>query len=68
MSPKDIAQLIATGHAYQKHVVERKEFPEIESIQDFIELIQQVIVSGQKKVLFGDRIAYWSSFQRTVVI
>ncbi len=68
MSPRRIAELIANGHAYQKHVVLQMEFPEIESITAFVDLVQHVIVSGRKKTLSGGRVAYWSADAKTVVI
>ncbi|MFQ3609802.1 MAG: hypothetical protein SNJ55_14300 [Chloroherpetonaceae bacterium] len=68
MSPRQVAELIANGHAYQKHVVQQKEFPEVESVTAFVVLVQYVIVSGRKKTLSGGRVAYWSAVAKTVVI
>jgi hypothetical protein len=40
-----IAKAIAKGHAYEKHVVGEKLFPEVKNRDDFIELIAKVLAN-----------------------
>src|SRR5438045_1914961 len=42
---KKIAKAIAAGHAYEKHVIEEKLFPEVKSASDFRELIGKVLAN-----------------------
>ena len=54
------AEKIARGHAYQKHVIERGEFPEIKSPSEFEALIVDVMKNPESiRVLPRDRVAYW---------
>jgi hypothetical protein len=39
------AKAIASGHAYQKHVVDEKLFPEVKNKNDFAELIGKVLAN-----------------------
>ncbi len=57
---------IAGGHAYEKHVIEQGEYPEITGPEEFARLIEDVIVNGQPKTLGGGRSAYW--YDGTIVI
>jgi len=51
---------IARGHAYQKHVVERGEFPGVSTPQEFEALTLNVINSSEaQKSLARGRYAYW---------
>ena len=64
-----IAENIANGHAFQKHVVEFGEYPEIANRQQFQDLIQNVMDNPTAdKVLSGGRFAYWQQSTDTVVI
>jgi hypothetical protein len=63
---KRIADEISGGHAYDKHVVERGEFPGITSREQFANLIEDAVMNGEPRVLSRGRTAYWS--EGTVVI
>jgi hypothetical protein len=64
-----IAQAIAAGHAYEKHVVEEKLFPEIKSANDFKELIGKVLANPtHHRKLENDREAYYDKPSNTIVI
>lgn len=52
-------QEIAAGHAYQKHVVERGEFPGVRTRSEFASLVENTIVRGEMRPLSGNRLAYW---------
>ncbi|MCB0334830.1 MAG: hypothetical protein KDD62_00950 [Bdellovibrionales bacterium] len=60
------AKKIANGHAYDKHVLEKGEFPEISSPDEFEHLIKNVMESKDNKPLSNGRHAYWKD--DTVVI
>jgi len=64
-----VAEQIAGGHAYQKHVVERDEYPEIGSQEQFQNLIQRILSNPTEwKRLEGGKSAYWDKKTGTVVI
>jgi hypothetical protein len=64
-----IAKAIATGHAYEKHVVEEKLFPEVKNRDDFIELIAKVLANPtHHRELENDREAYFDKESNTIVI
>jgi hypothetical protein len=64
-----IAKSIARGHAYEKHVVEEKLFPEVKSTDDFIELIAKVLANPtHHRQLENDREAYFDNKSNTIVI
>lgn len=65
-----IAEEIAKGHAYTKHVDKGSDFPEIKSREEFAELIAEVITdrSSLARQLRAGRQAFWSERHRTVVI
>lgn len=66
---KKIASAIAGGHAYQKHVVEEKLFPEVKNEGDFREVISKVIASPtHHRDLENDRQAFFDSKSNTIVI
>jgi hypothetical protein len=68
-APKDPrAEKIGNGHAYDKHVVKQKEFPEIKDKSGFIDLIDRVMKSPQTRSLTGGRIAWWEDATKTLVI
>src|SRR5215470_1529588 len=57
-----IAKAIATGHSYEKHVVEEKLFPEVKSTNDFIELIAKVLANPtHHRDLENEREAYFDN-------
>jgi hypothetical protein len=64
-----IAKAIAMGHAYEKHVVEEKLFPEVKSPHDFAELIGKVLANPtHHRELENDREAYFDNKSNTIVI
>ena len=71
-SPVDaaaIAQKIAAGHAYDKHVVAEGQFPGIASRTAFAALIQGIIEHPTaSRPLTSERTAWWDEASGTVVI
>jgi hypothetical protein len=69
-SARVIAEQIARGHAYTKHVVERDDFPEIKSREEFAELIGGIMIDPLSitKQLRDGRQAFWNELSGTVVI
>ena len=64
-----IAKAIATGHAYEKHVVEEKLFPEVKNKDDFVEVIANVLANPtHHRELENDREAYFDKKSNTIVI
>jgi hypothetical protein len=63
------ARQIADGHAYDKHVVEGGEFPEVGSRGEFAAHISEVMRSpSASQPLERDRTAYYSDDAGTIVI
>jgi len=64
-----IAKAIAHGHAYEKHVVEEKLFPEVKNRDDFIDVIAKVLANPtHHRELENDREAYFDKKSNTIVI
>ena len=64
-----IAKAIANGHAYEKHVVEEKLFPEVKSTNDFIDVIAKVLANPtHHRDLESEREAYYDNKSNTIVI
>jgi hypothetical protein len=64
-----IAKAIATGHAYEKHVVEEKLFPEVKNKDDFTDVIAKVLANPtHHRELENDREAYFDKKSNTIVI
>jgi len=64
-----IAKAIATGHAYEKHVVEEKLFPEVKNRGDFTDVIAKVLANPtHHRDLENDREAYFDKKSNTIVI
>lgn len=64
-----LAEQISKGHAYDKHVVEQDEFPEVVDRKQFQNLIQKILSNPTEwKALEGGRSAYWDKETGTVVI
>jgi hypothetical protein len=61
-----IAEEISGGHAFDKHVVERGEFPGVTTREQFADLIEDAVMNGESRILSRGRAAYWS--EGTVVI
>ena len=65
----EIADRIANGHAFGKHVIGKGEFPEINSPEDFSAHIKNVMNNADEmKALSNGRTAYWHEESETVVI
>jgi filamentous hemagglutinin len=63
------SQEIAGGHAFDKHVIERAEFPEVSTRQQFAEHIENVINNPTaSKQLNNGRSVFWDDATGTVVI
>lgn len=52
-------QEIASGHAFDKHVVQQGEYPNVRTRAQFAGLIEEVILKGESKSLGLGRTAYW---------
>jgi hypothetical protein len=64
-----IANAIAMGHSYEKHVVGEKLFPEVKSPDDFMGLIANVLANPtHHRKLENNREAYFDSKSNTIVI
>ena len=61
-----IGEEISGGHAFDKHVIERNEFPGVTTRGDFAGIIEDAVMNGESRVLSGGRTAHWSD--GTVVI
>ncbi len=62
-----LASSIANGHAYNKHVLQKGEFPEINNRSEFADYIHDIMRNPDEyKVLTNGRAAYWKN--GTVVI
>lgn len=61
-----IGEEIAKGHAFDKHVIDRGEFPGVTTRGQFASVIQGAVMDGESRALSGGRTAYWSD--GTVVI
>lgn len=67
---RGIAYRISRGHAFQVHVIEGEDFPEIRTRDEFAEMIEKVLsdpASPQRPLREG-RQAFWSDAHRAVVI
>jgi hypothetical protein len=66
---KKIANAIANGHAYEKHVVDEKLFPEVKSVKEFADVIGKVLANAtHHRDLENDREAYYDRPSNTIVI
>lgn len=61
-----IGEKISAGHAFDKHVIERGEFPGVTTREQFAGLIKDAVINGESRTLSAGRTAYWSD--GTVVI
>jgi hypothetical protein len=57
---------ISSGHAFDKHVTERGEFPGVTTREQFVSVIADAVMKGESRALNSARTAYWSD--GTVVI
>ena len=67
---KSIIEKIGRGHAWDRHVIKQKEFPEIKTKEDFINHIEKTIKSKETEHRFlkDDREAFWNKEDNTVII
>jgi pyocin large subunit-like protein len=66
---KKIAKAIGNGHAYEKHVIEEKLFPEVKSEKEFIELIAKVLANPtHHRELENKREAFYDNKSNTIII
>ena len=67
---KSIIEKIGRGHAWDRHVIKQKEFPEINTKEDFINHIEKTIKSKdtEHRFLKDDREAFWNKEDNTVII
>src|SRR5579875_2265566 len=65
-----IANRIACGHAYDKHVVKGDDFPEVKSRREYEDLIWSVLTDSKShdKTLDDGRQASWNEAHRALVI
>jgi hypothetical protein len=61
-----IGDEISAGHAYDKHVIERGEFPGVTTREQFAGVIKDAVINGESRTLSAGRTAFWSD--GTVVI
>ncbi|MGA8111943.1 MAG: hypothetical protein WB974_21045, partial [Acidobacteriaceae bacterium] len=59
---REVARRIAQGHAFDKHVAEGDDFPEVKSRKGFEDLIGTVITdpASHEKMLEDGRQAFWN--------
>jgi filamentous hemagglutinin len=65
-----VARRISAGHAYEKHVVEGYDFPEIKSREELAAVIFEVLTdpASLKRGLRDGREAFWNERHRVLVI
>jgi len=56
---KLIGEEISVGHAFDKHVIERREFPDATTRRQFADMIEDVVLNDEPRVLGGGRTAHW---------
>lgn len=61
-----IGDKISAGHAFDKHVIDRGEFPGVTTREQFAKVIKDAVINGEPRTLSAERTAYWSD--GTVVI
>ena len=62
---KALAERIANGHSFEKHVVKAGEFIGIRTKGQFAKVIEDVVENGEVRQLRNGRTAYW---KKTVVV
>ncbi len=53
------AEQIAGGHAFEKHVLKKQEFPEVTTREEFASTVEDVMLHGEVRVLRDGPTAYW---------
>ena len=61
---------IANGHAWDKHVIKQKEFPDISTKEEFQRHIKKVMENPTEKIIKrnGERKEYWHAESKTYVL
>ena len=68
-SNRETARKIANGHARDKHVVKKGDFPDIKTREDFQKHIEDIMNNPDEvKNLQNGKKAYWDNRSKTVVI
>lgn len=57
---KWIGEEISKGHGFDKHVIERGEFPGVTTREQFASVVENAVMNGESRTLDGGRTAYWS--------
>ena len=57
---EEIGDEISAGHAFDKHVIERGEFPGVTTRDQFASVIKDAVIKGESRTLSAGRTAYWS--------
>ena len=66
---KALAEKIANGHAYDKHVIRKGEFPEVQNQEEFKDLVEGILNHPDEvKDLERGRKAYWDNETGILVI
>jgi len=66
---KNIANKIAKGHAFKKHVEQEQQFPNINNRSQFAQLIEKILRNpSDSKNLSKGRMAFWDNDTGTIVI
>ena len=69
MTESTLATRIAHGHAFEKHVLDQGQFPDILTPEQFAIEVQRILDNpSASKRLARDRQAYWDEETGTVVI
>jgi hypothetical protein len=63
-----VAERISKGHAFDKHVVRKREFPGITTPEQFARHIDQLMGRGEVRPLARGRTAWWDEATSTIVI
>ena len=69
VAQKRIAKTIAGGHAYEKHVIDEKQFPDVKSESDFANVIAKVLANPtHHRKLENEREAYFDNKSNIIII
>lgn len=69
VDPDEAAWRIAHGHAFPKHVIGQAEYPDVETVAQFVALIRDVMANPDATRTLGrGRSAYWQDKVQTLVV
>ena len=54
-----VAHRISNGHAWDKHVIEQNEFPEISHPREFADRIETALLTGEERLIARGRSVHW---------